>query len=77
MLATLREDEQEEVLRIIGMLAVDPSLDGICRHVIRTADGHIAFYDGRDVWVSYQQSGNDEVLVVNCGRYRPPSAPMM
>jgi G3E family GTPase len=71
-LARLTEDDQDEVLRIVGMLQVDPSIDAIRRHVLQTPYGAIQFYDGDDVWVSYRLRGNDVVWIINCGRYSAP-----
>jgi hypothetical protein len=77
VMATLSEDEQEEVLRVLFLLQVDPSIDGICRHGIQTPLGMLQFYDGQGVWVSYHMTANDVVSVINCGRYEPRPIAMM
>jgi hypothetical protein len=46
------------------------AIDGVFKSNVFTNLGVICFYDGRGVWVSYHQTDNETVSVLNCGRYR-------
>lgn len=69
-LAELTIEEQDEALRILDLLQVDPLIDGFCKTSITIKWGTFQFYSGSKVWVSYHLIANDVVSVLDCGRWQ-------
>lgn len=61
------EDEQDEVLRLLGIIRMDPVPDGQVKHVLRVPPVVFTVYATPRFWIAYHVVGN-VVNVNNVGR---------
>lgn len=63
--------DQDEVQYLINLLCIDPQPNGRSRRVFELPQGTVLCSTTETHWVSYRILGEDEFLLMACGRFPP------